>query len=268
MDESQLFTPTSKGRNLSLPGGGYMSVERTKNGPSLLVRLSEPMVLIFLILMMTYVASFIIPAGEFVRETIDGKTIVKPGSFSYLDTVPPIHFFDVFVAIPKGLLKASQYLFIVFIAGGLFHVLEKTEALLKPALGCLSEKIGVEHKNIVITIGTFIYGFFGVAVGFENNIALVPVATLISKRHRLFGTRWDNHGRWRDRCWFCALTDQSLHRWRRPRHRSTADIFGRRVENRIGAFRTDASFQFISAKRSLKWSMRPRRFFEHDAKSR
>ena len=31
----------------------------------------------------------------------------------------------------------------------------------------------------MITIGTFIYGF-GVAVGFENNIALVPVATLIS----------------------------------------------------------------------------------------
>ena len=60
-----------------------MSVERTKNRPSLLVRLSEPMVLIFLILMMTYVASFIIPAGEFVRETIDGKTIVKPGSFSF-----------------------------------------------------------------------------------------------------------------------------------------------------------------------------------------
>lgn len=156
-----------------------MSVERTKNGPSLLVRLSEPMVLIFLILMMTYVASFIIPAGEFVRETIDGKTIVKPGSFSYLDTVPPIHFFDVFVAIPKGLLKASQYLFIVFIAGGLFHVLEKTGAL-EAGIGVSVRKIGVEHKNIVITIGTFIYGFFGVAVGFENNIALVPVATLIS----------------------------------------------------------------------------------------
>ena len=147
--------------------------------PSLLVRLSEPMVLIFLILMATYVASFIIPAGEFVRETIDGKTMVKPGSFRYLTDVPAIHFFDVFIAIPKGLIKASQYLFIVFIAGGLFHVLQGTGAL-ETGIGVSVRKIGVEHKNIVITIGTFIYGFFGVAVGFENNIALVPVATLIS----------------------------------------------------------------------------------------
>lgn len=147
--------------------------------PSLLVRLSEPMVLIFLILMATYIASFIIPAGEFVRETIDGKTMVKPGSFRYLTDVPAIHFFDVFIAIPKGLIKASQYLFIVFIAGGLFHVLQGTGAL-ETGIGVSVRKIGVEHKNIVITIGTFIYGFFGVAVGFENNIALVPVATLIS----------------------------------------------------------------------------------------
>ena len=158
--------------------------------PSLLVRLSEPMVLIFLILMATYVASFIIPAGEFVRETIDGKTMVKPGSFRYLTDVPAIHFFDVFIAIPKGLIKASQYLFIVFIAGGLFHVLQGTGAL-ETGIGVSVRKIGVEHKNIVITIGTFIYGFFGVAVGFENNIALVPVATLISwLLFALVGTAW------------------------------------------------------------------------------
>ena len=153
--------------------------ELNSNNPTFLERISEPMVLIFLILLVTYVASFIIPAGEFVRETIDGKTVVKPGSFKYLPDVPNIHFFDVFVAIPKGLLKAAQYLFIVFIAGGLFHVLQKTGSL-ETAIGVSVRKIGVHNKNIVIVLGTFIYGFFGVAVGFENNIALVPVATLIS----------------------------------------------------------------------------------------
>ena len=147
--------------------------------PTWLERVSEPMVLIFLILIATYIASFLIPAGEFVRETVDGKTVVKPGSFRYLHDVPAIHFFDVFVAIPKGLLRAAQYLFIVFIAGGLFHVLQKTGSL-ETAIGVSVRKIGVHNKYIVITLGTFIYGFFGVAVGFENNIALVPVATLIS----------------------------------------------------------------------------------------
>ena len=147
--------------------------------PTFIERISEPMVLIFLILIATYIVSFVVPAGEFVRETVDGKTVVKPGSFTYLNDVPAIHFFDVFIAIPKGLLKAAQYLFIVFIAGGLFHVLQKTGSL-ETAIGVSVRKIGVQNRNIVITLGTFIYGFFGVAVGFENNIALVPVATLIS----------------------------------------------------------------------------------------
>ena len=75
------------------------------------------MVLIFLILWHLRCQLYH-PAGEFVRETIDGKTMVKPGSFRCLTDVPAIHFFDVFIAIPKGL-TASQYLFVAFIAGGL-----------------------------------------------------------------------------------------------------------------------------------------------------
>ncbi|MBW5801211.1 AbgT family transporter [Halomonas elongata] len=137
------------------------------------------MVLIFLILVATYVLTFFIPAGEFERVVRDGRTAVVPGSFHYLGDVAAIHPFDVFVAIPKGLISASQYLFIVFIAGGLFHILQKSGAL-ENAIGVAVRRVGVARRNLIITVGTFIYGFFGVAVGFENNIALVPIAVLIA----------------------------------------------------------------------------------------
>ncbi|MDL4863796.1 AbgT family transporter, partial [Halomonas elongata] len=139
----------------------------------------DPMVLIFLILVATYVLTFFIPAGEFERVVRDGRTAVVPGSFHYLGDVAAIHPFDVFVAIPKGLISASQYLFIVFIAGGLFHILQKSGAL-ENAIGVAVRRVGVARRNLIITVGTFIYGFFGVAVGFENNIALVPIAVLIA----------------------------------------------------------------------------------------
>ncbi|MDR5860882.1 YfcC family protein [Halomonas eurihalina] len=139
----------------------------------------DPMVLIFLILVATYVLTFFIPAGEFERVVRDGRTAVVPGSFHYLGDVTAIHPFDVFVAIPKGLISASQYLFIVFIAGGLFHILQKSGAL-ENAIGVAVRRVGVARRNLIITVGTFIYGFFGVAVGFENNIALVPIAVLIA----------------------------------------------------------------------------------------
>ena len=139
----------------------------------------DPMVLIFLILVATYVLTYFIPAGEFERVMRDGRTAVVPDSFQYLKDVAAIHPFDIFVAIPKGLISASQYLFIVFIAGGLFHILQKTGAL-ENAIGVAVRRVGVERRNLIITVGTFIYGFFGVAVGFENNIALVPIAVLIA----------------------------------------------------------------------------------------
>lgn len=146
-------------------------------------RIPDPMVLIFLILVAAYLMTFIVPAGEFERETVGGRTTVIPDSFRYLADVANLHPFSIFVAIPEGLIEASQYLFIVFIAGGLFHILQRTGAL-ENAIGVAVHKAGAENsiksRNLIIAAGTFIYGFFGVAVGFENNIALVPIGVLIA----------------------------------------------------------------------------------------
>ncbi|MGF1720692.1 AbgT family transporter [Vibrio kyushuensis] len=139
----------------------------------------DPMVLIFMILVATFLLTFVVPAGEFERVVINGQTSVIADSFTYLKDAPSVHVFDIFVSIPQGLISAAPYLFIVFIAGGLFHILQKTGAL-ENAIGVAVHKVGVKNRNLIIVIGTFIYGFFGVAVGFENNIALVPVAVLIS----------------------------------------------------------------------------------------
>ena len=143
-------------------------------------RFSDPMVLIFLILVATYIITFIVPAGSFERiQNADGQTMVVPNSFKLLSSISMLHPFDIFIAIPKGLKAASQYLFIVFIAGGLFHILQQTGTL-ENAIGTIVKKIGIERSNIIIVLGTLTYGFFGIAVGFENNIALIPVASLIS----------------------------------------------------------------------------------------
>jgi len=150
---------------------------------ALFLKISDPMVLIFLILCVTYLMSLVVPAGQFRRElvSLNGLEVEKviPGSFSYLAEHPMIHPFDIFVAIPKGLLEAAPYLFIVFLAGALFHVLQSTGAL-ENLIGVTVHRIGAHRRKLIITAGTFIYGFFGVAVGFENNIALIPVAGLIA----------------------------------------------------------------------------------------
>ena len=71
---------------------------------------------------------------------------VIPGSFSYITDHPIIHPFQIFVAIPKGLLEAAPYLFIVFIAGALFHILQSTGAL-EALIGVSVRKIGAHRRG-------------------------------------------------------------------------------------------------------------------------
>ncbi len=143
------------------------------------LRVPDPMVLIFGVLLLAVVLTHIVPAGEFTRETIDGTTRVVPDSYHGIDGRPAA-FFDIFLSIPKGMIAAAQYLFIVFIAGGLFNVLSSTGAL-ENAVGTLVKTIGMRRRKVIVFLTTMVFGFFGAAVGFENNIALVPIAMLVAK---------------------------------------------------------------------------------------
>lgn len=128
---------------------------------------------------MAAACTHLLPSGSFERTEVDGQTRVVPGSYHAVEG-SAASFFDIFLAVPKGLMEASQYLFIVFIAGGLFKVLSDTGAL-ENLVGTTVKKVGLENRGVIVWITTFVFGFFGIAVGFENNIALVPIAMLVAR---------------------------------------------------------------------------------------
>lgn len=141
-------------------------------------KVPDPMVLIFAVLVLAAICTHVFPSGSFERVEVDGQTRVIPGSYHAIEG-SPASFFDIFLSVPKGLMAASQYLFIVFIAGGLFKVLSDTGAL-ENLVGTTVKKVGLERRGVIVWITTFVFGFFGIAVGFENNIALVPIAMLVA----------------------------------------------------------------------------------------
>ncbi|MAJ36359.1 MAG: C4-dicarboxylate ABC transporter [Flavobacteriaceae bacterium] len=61
----------------------------------------------------------------------------------------------------------------------MFGFMEKSKAI-ENAVGTLINKLGLERKNLIIVIMTFIYGLLGVTVGYENNIALIPISAMLS----------------------------------------------------------------------------------------
>ncbi|OYD22849.1 C4-dicarboxylate ABC transporter [Oceanimonas baumannii] len=147
----------------------------------------DPMVLIFYILILAGFLTWVVPKGAYDTESVDGRQRVVADSFHYLEdggttfSVGGVlnQLFDLFVAIPQGLIQSGQYLFIVFIAGGLFNILYRTHAL-ENLVGTAVKRIGLNRGNLLIWLATYLYGLFGISVGYENNIALVPVALLVS----------------------------------------------------------------------------------------
>ncbi|QEL11373.1 YfcC family protein [Kushneria phosphatilytica] len=140
-------------------------------------RVPHPAVLIVSILIMTWGLTWLIPSGEYERHEVAGREAVIPGTFNLTDTPPPSPL-AIFHAVPLGMVEAASIIFAVFIGGGLFRVLEATGAL-ENLIGSLVNRLGHDRPAILVWLMTFVFGALGVAVGYENNIALVPIAVLL-----------------------------------------------------------------------------------------
>ncbi|MET1259248.1 TIGR00366 family protein [Flagellimonas sp. DF-77] len=145
---------------------------------SLFERIPHAITMLFGIIVLVSVLTYILPAGIYERVLVDGRNVVVPNSY---ETIPatPIGLLDMFKAIPLGFKAAAEIIFIVLAGGIMFGFMEKSKAV-ENAVGTLVKKLGQERKYLIIVIMTFIYGLLGVAVGYENNIAMVPIAAVLS----------------------------------------------------------------------------------------
>jgi uncharacterized ion transporter superfamily protein YfcC len=144
---------------------------------SLFNRIPHAITMLFGIIVLVSVLTYFIPAGSYERVLIDGRNRVVPNSYQTI-TSTPIGLLDMFKAIPLGFKAASEIIFIVLAGGIMFGFMEKSKAV-ENAVGTMVKKLGLKRKNLIIVIMTFIYGILGVAVGLENNIAMVPIAATV-----------------------------------------------------------------------------------------
>ena len=141
-------------------------------------KIPHAVTILFLIIVFITLLTYIIPAGEFERELIEGRSRVIPGSYRSIPNTP-VGFLDMFKAIPLGFKMAIEVIFVVLSGGIMFGIIEETKAI-ENAVGTFIYKIGKEKKYLAVIIMTYLYGALGIFVGYEHNIALIPVAALVS----------------------------------------------------------------------------------------
>ena len=146
--------------------------------PFLFQRIPHAITMLFGIIVLVSILTYILPAGSYERISVDGRSTVVPNSYKTIESTP-IGILEMFKAIPLGFKAAVEIIFIVLAGGIMFGFMEKSKAV-ENAVGTLIKNLGLQRKNLIIVLMTFIYGLLGVAVGYENNIAMVPIAAVLS----------------------------------------------------------------------------------------
>lgn len=141
-------------------------------------RIPHPVVMLFAIIVLAAILSHILPAGTYEREIVDGRERVIPGTYQKIESTP-VGLIKMFTAMPLGYKTAAEIIFIVLASGVMFGVLEKS-GMIENTVGTIVRKMGLKRKYFIVVMMTFIFGMAGVMIGYENNIAIVPIAAVIS----------------------------------------------------------------------------------------
>jgi uncharacterized ion transporter superfamily protein YfcC len=92
------------------------------------LKLPHTLILIYIMVVLTVAATWIIPGGQYKRIEKDGRTIPVAGSYERTESRPQ-GLGGLFVSPAKGFVDAAAIIIIVFICGGAFSVIQKTGAI-------------------------------------------------------------------------------------------------------------------------------------------
>jgi uncharacterized ion transporter superfamily protein YfcC len=142
----------------------------------------HPLTLLTACILAAALGSYLLPAGQYERraDPVTGREVVVAGTYHHVDS-RPVGPFEALVAIPKGLAAAGSVIFLVFLVGGAFTVVDETGAL-RQAVGWLVRRLE-NRETLVIPIVSVAFATGGALENMsEEIIALVPVLLLVTRR--------------------------------------------------------------------------------------
>ena len=138
----------------------------------------NPYILLFSVIFVCGLLSYIIPAGSFERQVVDGKTMVVPNSYKVVD---PHHasIIDIFRAVPYGFIGSAPVIAIILIIGGTLKIYDQTEAI-PLAIYKLISKLGTKSSNLLIIAFYLIFALLGGFLGWiETMLPFTPLVVAI-----------------------------------------------------------------------------------------
>ncbi|GMV04376.1 MAG: short-chain fatty acids transporter [Gemmatimonadota bacterium] len=146
------------------------------------LRIPHPLVLLSGCVFLAAAASYVVPAGEYDRalDEATGRSVVVAGTYHAVERTP-VNLFRALVALPRGLYEAGEVVFLVFLVGGAFTVVDETGAL-RRGVGWLVRKLHGRDLLVIPAVSLF-FATGGVVENMQEEIiALVPVLLILTRR--------------------------------------------------------------------------------------
>lgn len=141
----------------------------------------DPYVLIMALIIVSGIATYVIPAGQYERQTTDGTKTVVPGSYHHIEQ-QPVSWVELLKSAQKGLIQSAPIIFFILIVGGTLGIINATGAL-DGLLGYIVQKAReTENEYLVLVILPFIFSFLSGVIGFfEETIAFIPLLVVLAR---------------------------------------------------------------------------------------
>jgi len=142
----------------------------------------HPLVLLTACVILAAVGSHLLPAGEYERrhDEATGGSVVVAGTYHEVEP-SPVSFFDAIVALPRGMADAAEVIFLVFLIGGAFTVVDETGALKRGVTSLIRSLRG--RDLLVIPLVSLFFATGGVVENMQEEIIpLIPVLLILTRR--------------------------------------------------------------------------------------
>ena len=146
------------------------------------LRVPHPLVLLTAGVILAAAASYVLPAGEYERrdDEATGRVVVVAGTYEEVER-SPVNLFEAMVALPRGMIDAADIIFLVFLIGGAFTVVDATGALRR---GVTSLTRALQGRDLlIIPVVAVPFAIGGVVQNLQEEIIpLIPVLLILTRR--------------------------------------------------------------------------------------
>lgn len=121
--------------------------------------------IIFLLIIVMAILTWIVPSGSFERADVDGRMVVVAGTYEKVSSNPQ-GIADVFTAPINGFIDAAEVVGFVLIVGGAFGIVNKTGAI--EAIIAHTVNKMKKYQFLIIPISMILFGLGGTTFGMSE----------------------------------------------------------------------------------------------------